>query len=309
MAVRHPYVVLAALVGALILAAGVGLVVTADDDRGAPAARPRASMTVVSTSVRPAAPHFGEPVVAELVVVGDKTVIDPDSVRVNPDFTPYEPLGPRQVRRTETATSVRWHFRFVLRCLREGCAPEGARRTMDFPGAAVVYHFRSAQGPSTAIVDWPEFEVSARVRDDSLAPERWRADVTTLPAVTRDRSATMLAATFLGGSLLFALVGVALVWVLARPRAIEPTAAPPEAQATLTPLDRALDLALAAALDGDSPERRRALERAARELGAEGLPELAERARALAWASGPADATAVEELTSAARAALNGGRP
>ena len=306
---RQPYVVLAGLIGALIVAAGVGLIIAARGDEGSALARPRASMTVVSATVRPAAPHFGEPVVAELVVVGDKAAIDPETVRVTPDFTPYEPLGPRQVRRTETATSVRWHFRFVVRCLREGCAPESSRRTMDFPGAAVVYRFRSAPGPSTAIVDWPEFEVSARVRDDALVPEKWRADLTSLPSVTHARSTTTVAAALLGGSLLFALVGIGLVWLLARPREIESLVTPAEAPVTLTPLDRALQLAREAALDGDSPERRKALERVARELGAEGLPELADRARALAWASGPANAVAVDELISDTHSALNGGRP
>lgn len=305
---RQPYVVLAGLVGAMIVAAGVGLVLAARDDDGASVSRPRASMTVVSTSVRPAAPHFGEPVVAELVVVGDKTAIDPETVRVTPDFSPYEPIGPRQVRRTETASSIRWHFRFVVRCLREGCAPESSRHKMDFPGAAVVYRFRSAQGPSTTIVDWPEFEVSARVPDNALAPERWRADVTSLPGVTYGRSATTLTAALLGGSAVFALVGLGLVWVLARPRELTVLDAPEAAEVALTPLQQALQLARQAALDGDSPERRKALERVARELGSEGLGELAERARALAWSSGPTNAVAVEELERETLAALNGGR-
>jgi hypothetical protein len=306
---RRPLVVLAALAGVVIVAVGVGLVFHASrDDGGAVISRPRAAMTVVSTSVRPVAPHFGEPVAAELVVVGDKAAVDPGTVRVTPDFTPYEPIGPRQVRRTETATSVRWHFRFVVRCLKEGCAPEGPRRTMDFPGAAVVYRFRSAPGPSTAIVDWPEFEVSARVRDDALAPERWRADVTSLPAVSYERSPTTLAAAFVGGSLVLALLGVVLVWFLARPREIEALHGPQPEEASLTPLERALQIAREAALDGDSPERRKALERVARELGAEGFPRLADRARALAWSAGPANPAAVDELVGDTHAAMNGGR-
>jgi hypothetical protein len=306
---RQPFVLLAALVGAVIVAAGVVLVIQASGDGGGSSiSPPRASMTVVSTSVRPAAPHFGEPVVAELVVVGDKAAVDPATVRVTPDFSPYEPIGPREVRRTETATRVRWHFRFAVRCLKEGCAPEGSRRTMDFPGAAVVYRFRSAPGPSTAIVDWPEFEVTARVRDDALAPEKWRADVTSLPAVSYQRSPTTLAAALVGGSVVLALIGVVLVWFLARPREIEALQGPEPEVVSLTPLERALQLAREAALDGDSPERRKAFERVARELGAEGFPGLADRARALAWSAGPANAAAVDELVRDMHAAVNGGR-
>lgn len=303
---RRLLLTLAVVVGVAILVGAATLLLDARNDDGTTAAsRPRASVSVVSATVRPAAHHFGEPVVAELVVVADKSLVDPSTVRVNPDFTPYEPIGPRSVERTENATSVAWRIRFPLRCLREGCAPDGARRTIELPGAGVLYQFRS-QGRGTAIVDWPSFEVTARVPDTALAPQNWRANVTSLPAVTYERSATTLTVGLLLGSLAFALLGIGLVWWLTRPKeALEDEVAVEEAE-TLTPLERALQLAREAALDGDSPDRRKALERVARELGARGLPDLADRARALAWASGPANAVAVEELARDAHAATNG---
>jgi hypothetical protein len=305
--VRRLLVPLAGLVALVVVAGGIALVLDArGNDSGSPLSKPRASMTVVATSVRPAAHHFGEPVVAELVVVADKSLVDPGSVRVNPDFTPYEPIGPRTVDRMETATSVRWRFRFPLRCLRQACAPDGARRTIDFPGTGVVYRFRSAQGPSSVLVDWPSFEVTARVPDDALAPEEWRADVTSLPAVTYRRSTTTLTAGLLGGSLVFALIGVGLVWWLARPKEPEQLDALEDEAQQLTPLERALQVACEAARDDDSPERRKALERVARELGAGGYADLADRARALAWASGAASPVAVDELARDTRAATNG---
>ncbi len=55
-----------------------------------------------------------------------------------------------------------------------------------------------------------------------------------------------------------------------------------DAALSSTPLERALDLALRAD-GGDSPDRRRALERVARELGSAGRSDLADEARALAW--------------------------
>lgn len=304
---RRALVPLAALAAAVVVGSAIGLVLHARGAGVGPSvSAPRASMTVVRTSVSPSVHHFGEPVVAELVVVADKKLIDPGSVRVNPDFTPYDPIAPRRTERTENATSVRWRFRFSLRCLREGCASEGPRRTIEFPGTGVVYRFRSSPGPSSALVDWPSFEVSARVPEDALAPERWRADVTTLPAVGA-RSTTTLAAGLLGGSFAFALLGLGLVWWLVRSRELPALEVVEAAAERLPPLDQALQLARAAALDGDSPERRKALERVARELVTHGLTGLADRARALAWASGPANPAAVDELSREAHAALHGG--
>jgi hypothetical protein len=303
---RRPLVPIAVLAAAAIVGSAIGLVLHARGPGAGPSvSAPRASLSVVRTSIEPSVHHFGEPVVAELVVVADKKVIDPESVRINPDFTPYDPIAPRLTERTENATSIRWRFRFTLRCLREGCAPEGPRRIVEFPGTGVVYRFRSSPGPTSALVDWPSFEVSARVPEGSLAPERWRADVTTLPAAGA-RSTTTLAAGLLGGSFVFALLGVGLVWWLARSQELPVLEVAESETERVTPLDRALQLARAAAMDGDSPERRKALERVARELGAHGLTALSDRARALAWASGPASPAAVDELSRDAHAALNG---
>ena len=62
------------------------------------------------------------------------------------------------------------------------------------------------------------------------------------------------------------------------------------------PLVRALDAARLASLNGAVPERRRALERVARELTALGETELAARARTLAWSPDGASRQAVEDL-------------
>ena len=120
--------------------------------------------------------------------VANKALVDPDTVRVRADFAPYASTGQRQVERTENASTVRFRYRFTLRCLDQECAPETDRKVIELPGAGVFYRFRSAQGQGTAIIDWPAFEVTARVPVESLAPERWRADAATLPAVSFSRS-------------------------------------------------------------------------------------------------------------------------
>ena len=306
---RRVALVGAGVLTAAIVAGGVALVLDARGTGGSPApSSPRASVSVVSATVRPSVHDFGDPVVAELVVVADKALVDPASVRVDPDFTPYEPVGPRVVQRTETATGVRWRIRFPLRCLGDECAPDGDRRTIDFPTTGVVYRFRGAPGRSTALVEWPSFQVSARVPSDALAPQSWRADVTSLPAVSSRAEAGTLAIALVLGSIALALLGFLIVWRLTRRESADEVEEP-EVEEEVTALERALRLAHEASLEGDSPERRKALERVARELGARDLPELADRARSLAWSPGAASTVAVEELVRDSRAATNGGHP
>ena len=304
---RRVLLAVAGLAAVAIVGIGIGLVLDARErDGGSTVPAPRASVSVVSATVRPSVAHFGEPVVADLVVVANKELVDPATVRVRPDFTPYAPTGQRTVERTENATSVRYRYRFTLRCLDEECAPESERKVIELPGTGVFYRFRSAQGPGTAIVDWPPFEVTARVPIEALAPERWRADVTSLPATTYARSPGTIAAALVAASILLALLAVWLVWRLARPRAAEAVEEAEAEETRASALERALQLAREASLDGDSPERRKAFERVARELGSRGLADLADRARALAWGSGAPNLVVVDELEREALAATNG---
>ena len=304
---RRAFVVLAVIAALAVVGAGIGLVLQARDGDGVGAVpQPRASVAVVNAAIQPSVAHFGEPVVADLTVVANKALVDPETVRVRADFTPYAPTGQREVERTENASAVRFRYRFTLRCLDEECAPDTDRKVIDLPGAGVFYRFRSAQGQGTAIVDWPEFEVTARVPVESLSAERWRADASTLPAVSFSRSPGTVAAGLVGASALLALLGVWLIWRLLRVDEVEAADEVEAPEARATPLERALQLAREASLDGDSPERRKAFERVARELGARGLGDLADRARALAWSSGTPSAVVVDELEREALAATNG---
>ena len=305
---RRLVTALAAPGAAALIGLAVGLVLQARESDGARAAAgARASVTIVRTAIRPAVHLFGEPVVAELVVVANKELVDPGSVAVRPDFSPYASSGPPRIVRSETATSARLHYRFTLRCLDEACAPESARQVVDVPGTAVLYRFRGrAQGRGTAIVDWPPIEVAARVPTEALSPERWRADVASLPAVTYGRSPTTTAFVLVGLSIALALGCVWLVWWVARPRARAETAVEEVPESHASALERALQLARDASAEGDAPERRKAFERVARELAARGRVDLAERARALAWASGDTNAVLVDELEREALAATDG---
>ena len=303
---RRLAVPLALVVALAVTAGGIAYVLDARTAGQEDIRPPRQSLTLVSSSIRPSVHEFGEPVVAELVLVADTEVVRPETVRVDPDFTPYEAAGPGQVERIEAGKSVRWRYRYPLRCLREGCAPIGDRRTFEFPLTAVAYRFQLSPGPANLLVEWPSFEVTARVPDAALAARAWRADVTAVPEPSYRSSPGVLAAALLGGTAGFALLGVGLAWRLSRWRELVAIEAAQEQEPTLAPLERALELARQASRDGDPPDRRRALERVARELGSRGLPDLADRARALAWASGAADPAAIDELARDARAADGG---
>lgn len=297
-----------AFLGALaVTAGGIALVIALRASGPDDLRPPRQSLTVVSSSIRPSVHGFGEPVMAELVLVADTNVVRPETVRFDPDFAPYEAAGPGRVDRVESGSTVRWRFRYPLRCLREGCAPTGDRKTFELPLASVAYRFQLSPGPVTKIVEWPSFQVTARVDEAALARRAWRADVVA-PAPSYRWAPGWLAAALLVGTAAFAALGVALVWRLTRRREVVGVEEGEAEAPPLAPLERALALAREASRNGDPPDRRRALERVARELGGSGLADLADRARALAWAPGAADPDAVDALARDALAA-NGGSP
>jgi hypothetical protein len=299
-------VALVAAVGIVVL--GAVLVIAARGEEPG-ASQPQASVTVVGAGVQPSAHAFGDPVVAELVLDVDPTVADPETIRIPTDFSPYEPAGPAQVERTETGGALRLRYRYPLVCLREGCAPEGPRQVFEFPLGNVVYRFRATPGRATAIVDWQPFTVTSRIGEQTGSDRGWRADVTTLPGVSYRLPPGTLAALLFAGSIAFAGLAAALAWWRLRPPRGQVEPAELEPVRRLTPLEQALALAHEAARNGDPPDRRRALERVARELGTRGHRDLADRARDLAWAAGSASPAAIEQLAAEARMLGNGETP
>jgi hypothetical protein len=139
-----------------------------------------------------------------------------------------------------------------------------------------------------------------RATDEEVQDGNWRVDSPAITAVSYRWSPGWLAVVFFGGSLAFLLVAAAMVWQFVESRR-EPEAEP--VVDTRSPLERALDAARLASLNGAVPERRRALERVARELTALGEEELAARARTLAWSPDGASRKAVEDFARDARAA------
>jgi hypothetical protein len=260
-----------------------------EDDRAEPT--PATPISATARIVPPVA-AFGEPVFAEVDVAVDRTLVDPKTIRLDVEFDPYERFGPVEVERRESESVGFVRFRYALRCLREGCQPVGERSTFEFEIGRVLYRFRNQPGGALEILDWPTFEVTGRVGADGLERARWRADSTTLPAVTYRTGPT---ATAIGGFAVALAALAAAVLLAGRPGRRSGAVDGEEAFVQLTPLERALQLAREASLNG-SGDPRRALERVARELAAAGKPALALRARTLAWSPRQASAEQVDEL-------------
>jgi hypothetical protein len=235
----------------------------------------------VQTSVTPDVHTFGEPIVATVDVVADATVIKPETIRVETDFEPYEIDGEPTVDRSVVDGVARVVFHYPLRCLGEGCDAAEARGVADFQEGFVRYRFVEGSGPGRQLLEWPPVEVSSRVSPADIEALRWRASDTALPATTVRVGPVGLAVVLL--ALAAVLIGVA-VWLARRLWRTEPEGVTEETGPVRSPLERALGLVLADTQNGAGPaDRRRALERLARELTAADQPGLAEDARSLAW--------------------------
>jgi hypothetical protein len=266
------------------------------------AAAPSELVTVeagLSTSVH----AFGDPVAATVDVLVDTRQIDLGSVTVQPIFDPYQQVGRPRVTRSQHGPLGQIRFEYRLVCLEEGCDAAGAQGVNDFRSARVRYRFKDRPGNAFEAFDWPLLQVASRVADADVEEIAWRADDNALPAVSYRVSPLPVALVLL----LVACAGAAGAVLLAR-RLWWPQRA---ADSALTgdvvvrsPLEQAFAAALHASADADAPERRRALERVARELGALGKDDLAREARALAWS--PRASTSAEVAGLAALADLPG---
>jgi hypothetical protein len=258
---------------------------------------------------------FGDTVRADVHVAVDSSRIDPDSVRVAADFSPWEVVGrPDRVRRDAGETA---HVRttFVLRCLAGGCELSGPSAPLQLDPAQIAYSSRTAQQPraNSAHAHWPVLLVYSRfaaVNYDAPGEQSsaWRADLTSLPTATYRLAPGVLVAGLLGGAALAALAAVGLAYAAWPRRAPPPPEPEPELppEPVLSPLEQALALLEESVRSDGAAEQRRALELVAEELElAEwGDQDLARAARALAWSEGVPPVDQTNRLASRVRSAL-----
>lgn len=281
---------------AIAVGSGVGLLLLRDGGGGEEALVPPLQRNTVSVhaTMEPRTHLFYEPVTAGLDLVLDRRVVRPGTIQVTEGFAPYV-VQTRSVERTDSGNLVRLRYRWHLACVTAACLPrEGSSTMFDFSLGRLDYVV-VGQGRSAQPVDWPSVSATARVGPRDVEDALWRANTSRPPEVTYRTTPGVLAAGLFGAAVLL-LVGAGLLVRQARPRRGAETLVEVEAERR-SAIERALELALAASENGvGTAEQRKALERLARELGAEGLGRLAKRTRALAWSPLPPSRADVQLL-------------
>jgi hypothetical protein len=261
------------------------------DDGSSTEALDRAQALEARVVVSPRVVLFGDTVTARVQVALDRARIDPDSLRVETAFAPWQLARPPQRIRRDGDRATYVETVYVLRCLGPTCVPSRGSAPREFQAVQLTYD-QVGGGRGSSEVRWPVLVMNTRLvsddfgrRDEYGTP--WRADLATLPAVSYRMSPWLLLALLLAGASGLLLVGGRLAYSALPhrdgPPPPEPPPAPPPPE--LTPLERALALLEEPRpLDG-AAERRRALEFVAEQFD-ERDRSLAASARALAWRSG-----------------------
>jgi hypothetical protein len=258
---------------------------------------------------------FGDTVRVSVGVLVDAGRIQPESVRVAADFTPWEVVGKPRRRIQSAGDEVYVSTAFVLRCLTGTCIPSGHFSDFTFdPGLVTFVRQGALSSDEQSIpVTLPPVRVYTRLADAPTGQRSapWQADVLSLPAPSFRISPDVLVVTLLLLALVATAGGVALAyvaWPRREPLVFEPEPWTPPPLPAPSPLEQALLLLEQAVRVNGAADQRRALELVAEELeGSDwGDTALAGRARALAWSEGspPVDQTA--ELAARVRGVLEG---
>jgi hypothetical protein len=309
-----------ALVAAAILAvfaAGCG-----GDDEETPAV-PQGRYVAASRTLTPSTHLFGDTVRARVDVVVDRDHLDPDRVRLQADFAPYERVGEIEVERRDSDRYTRLRYDIVLRCLGLPCLagavspgitpaggsplPRRAEKIYRFRPAHIYYEEPARQARNKLRhlkrVWWPRLESLTRISPSEpgltfALRTPFRTTIASLPDLTYRISPALLGTALLVGAALLLVLPGALTWSWLRSRR-QPE--PVEEAPVLTPLERALALVEQARGSVDGEDRRRALEVLAVELDASGRDAHAERARQLAWSPAEPSSDAAGELVESVR--------
>jgi hypothetical protein len=294
------------LAAAVALGAVAGVLLQSRDDSSSVPARGR-TMTI-STSVEPRVQLFGDPVTARVDLLFDRRRVLPaaNKIRIEAPFRPFEVVDTPTVERAESGDLVHLSYTYRLLCLERRCASGSPRTDVQLPPVRVFYSLADIRRRANDSAQWPTVSVASQLTRADLQQARWRAS-RDLPAVSYAIAPGTLA-VLLGFAAVLALLGAATVGApLFATKLVAPELSP-EAEEGLPPLDRAL-AALRRVFDsGEVPDRRRALERLSRELGRADEPQLAARARELAWSPEPPSPSEVDVLAADVHAA-NGSAP
>lgn len=298
----------------VVLAAGCG-----GDDESKPLIA--ASKTaVVRGQLEPDVHTFGDPIVARVDVILDRSKVDPDDVQLKTDFEPYEKVGVTRIEREDLGDYTLLRYTTTLNCLSQFCIPRTARgetTVSQLPGAPpflpgqqrdekVKYEFppavvvAAAEPKDTTLgrVVWPPLRSLSRINwyDSRVVGQGFPfvSDVTPVSEPDYRISPTVLGLGLLGLALALLAIPGFLVWDRRRRRVVRTAETGP----ALTPLERALMLVEWASRRPSVDERREALEALAYELDAD---ERAARARERGWSPPTPEPEEMTELVTSIR--------
>ena len=268
----------------------------------------------VSSDLSPRSALFGDPLRAEAVVLVDRRVIDPRSLRLDGTFGSYAMSSPPRVTRADDGPVTRIVYRYRLSCLVDSCLPPDPTTTHGlrvFGLAPLRLSFKQRDGTAGAmLVRWPLVNVATRMSGIDMAlltpidQPPFHA-TTALPGPSYAISPTLLVALLAAGAALLLGASGVLAYRFARAPAAAPAEPEPvpirpaEPVRVMSPLERALHLLERARERGAVPDQRKALENLAGELRRTGERELALSASALAWAERPPATDATGALAAA----------
>jgi len=278
---------------------------------------------VVRGEIVPSVHLFGEPVVAQIDVILDRTRLDPADVRLKTDFEPYEPVGETREERKDIGQYTVIRYTTTLDCLSEFCIPrtaEGETTVSQIPGSppflpgqqrdekikfefppALLVQEAEPKDKTLGRVVWAPLRSLSRINwyDSSVVGQGFPfvATVAPLPEPEYRISPTALGIAMLALALALLAVPVWFVWGRRRRNATPAADAGPP----VSPLERALQLVEWASRRPSVDERREALEVLALELGHEQAGDSAERARRQGWSPPSPEPDGMTSLVEAIR--------
>ena len=256
---------------------------------------------------------FGQEVTADVDLLVDTSLVDPETVLVRAHFGRFQAVTEPARTVTSQGRFSRIRYRYRLTCDSLGCAAGLEKpRELTFPPALARYETREGKALSTT-VDWPPVSLVSRIGDALQRPETatearqqipidilLRLPISVVAPEPTYTSNTRLLAALLFATALAVFVVAAFV---ARPVVANALASRRGTDtAEVTPFERAVArVETAARREPGSPEHRESLALLARELRLAGLTDLVERARRLAWSEQAPTAAESRELATEAR--------
>lgn len=273
-----------ALVGVAATAAAVAGVLTLSRSGGPQAIAPTKPISARAV-FEPAVVDFGDPVTAHIVVLLDRAAVQPSTLRITDDIAPLTRLSAPETLRTISGRLETVSITERVACMTDPCIA----RTVAFPRVRVSVSRRD-RSDATAVASWRPLQVKSRVSAADLTASAPPFAAETNPGSPGYRVSPSTAATLLdvvsavAAAGACALIALQLIALARRRRRAD----------TGGELERALRL-VREAEERPVPDRRRALGRLARLLGATD-GGLGRAASDLAWSEPGPERQAVDEL-------------